>query len=165
VAHERVVEAVMARGPVLPMRFGTQLQSEEGLAAVLAERRDELLRALDCVRGRVELGLRVFPERRERPGDGKQSGRAYLLARLDEHRRAEQAVGDLHAPLADLAADSRLRDRPAPPAILVASYLVDEEGITGFRARVDELAAGHGDLQLVVTGPWPPYSFATRETR
>jgi hypothetical protein len=113
-AHERVLEAIMERGPVLPLRFGTELESEDELAAVLAERRDELARGLERVRGRVELGLRVLP---------------------------------------------------APPAILVGSYLVAEDQIETFRARADELAARHRELQLVVTGPWPPYSFATEEDR
>jgi Gas vesicle synthesis protein GvpL/GvpF len=164
-AHERVLEAIMERGPVLPLRFGTQLESEDELAAVLAERRDELARGLERVRGRVELGLRVLPERRDRAvgGGGERSGRDYLLARVDEHRRAERAAAELHPPLAALSSASRLQEQPAPPAILVGSYLLAEDQIEAFRARADELAARHPELQLVVTGPWPPYSFATEE--
>jgi Gas vesicle synthesis protein GvpL/GvpF len=165
-AHERVLEAIMERGPVLPLRFGTELESENDLAAVLDERRDELLRALERVRGRVELGLRVLPERRDGAArGGERSGREYLLARVDEHRRAERAAAELHPPLAALASASRLQEQPAPPAILVGSYLVAEDQIEAFRARVDELATRHRELQLVVTGPWPPYSFATEEDR
>jgi Gas vesicle synthesis protein GvpL/GvpF len=163
-AHERVLEAIMERGPVLPLRFGTELESEEELAAVLDERRDELVRGLERVRGRVELGLRVLPERRDRAaGGGEGSGRDYLLARLEEHRRAERAAAELHPPLAALASASRLQESPAPPAILVGSYLVAEDQVETFRARVEELAARHRELQLVATGPWPPYSFAAEE--
>ena len=164
-AHERVVEAIMARGPVLPLRFGTHLEAEEGLAAVLAERDDELLRALRRVRGHVELGLRVIPRPGSRldPDTGERSGRAYLLARAAEHRRADQAARELHAPLAELAAASLLRERPAPPATLVAAYLVEAGLVDEFRARAGELAARQDDLHVVVTGPWPPYNFATEE--
>jgi Gas vesicle synthesis protein GvpL/GvpF len=165
-AHERVVEAMMARGPVLPLRFGTQLEAEERLAAALTERGDELLRALERLRGHVELGLRVI----QRPGSkpdfddaGERSGRAYLLARAAHHRRAEEAARDIHAPLADLAAESRLRERAAPPAILVAAYLIDARAEDDLRRRADELAAQHEDLHVVVTGPWPPYNFSTEE--
>lgn len=163
--HERVVEAIMARGPVLPLRFGTQLEGEEQLAAVLAERGDELLRALERVRGHVELGLRVMP----RPGSspdidtGERSGRAYLLARAAEHRRADEAARHLHAPLSELAAASLVREPPAPPAILVAAYLVDARLVDEFRARAEELAGRHEDLQTAVTGPWPPYNFVTEQ--
>src|SRR5205823_7482134 len=60
-AHQRVVEAVMANGTVLPLRFGTRLGSEPELLAVLVARHDELVRAIERVRGHVEIGLRVIP--------------------------------------------------------------------------------------------------------
>jgi hypothetical protein len=166
-AHERVVEAIMARGPMLPLRFGAQLEGEAQLTAVLRERREGLLRALDRVRGHVELGLRVIPERGSNPHPDKagQSGREYLLALAAERRRADEAARELHAPLAELAAESLVRERPAPPAILVAAYLVDADRIAGFRARAHELGARRKDLQVVVTGPWPPYNFASEESR
>jgi Gas vesicle synthesis protein GvpL/GvpF len=155
----------MAHGPVLPLRFGTQLEREERLVAVLNERRDELLRALERVRGHVELGLRVFPVRGANPDfdTGGRSGREYLLARVGEQRRADEAARHLHAPLAELAHASVVRERPAPPALLVAAYLVDAREVTDFFARAAELDDRHEELDAVVTGPWPPYNFATGE--
>jgi hypothetical protein len=164
-AHERVIESIMRHGDVLPMRFGTQLESEERLAAALAERREELLRALERVQGHVELGLRVISERGSYSPETRQSGRAYLLARAAQHRRADQAARELHPPLASLAAASMVRERPAPPALLVAAYLVDHRRVDEFRARAEELAALHEQLRVVVTGPWPPYNFSTERPR
>jgi hypothetical protein len=170
--HERVVEAVMARGAALPLRFGTVLDREDQLAAAVDERKDELRRALERVRGHVELGVRVMrpdaPGSDPRSGDAGgdvdgTSGRAYLLARAAEHHRADQAAGEIHRPLAELAAASTVRERPRPPAVMVAAYLVDAGRIDDFRTRAEELAARHDDLKLVVTGPWPPYNFATEE--
>jgi hypothetical protein len=164
-AHERVVEAIMVGGTVLPLRFGTQFEDEERLAAVLGERRDELLHALDRVRGQVELGLRVSRRRDSESAGaaGEGSGREYLLARVDEHRRAERAAREFHMPLAALANASVVRDHAAPPAILVAAYLVDAGRVTDFRRRGHELAAREEALQVAVTGPWPPYSFVAEE--
>ena len=164
-AHERVIEAIMRHGDVLPMRFGAQLESEEGLATAVTERREELLRALERVRGRVELGLRVIPRHAPDRPQHEHSGRAYLLARVAEQRRADEATRELHAPLASLAAASVVRERPVPPAVLVAAYLVDKDRVVEFRSRADELAARHEQLQVVVTGPWPPYSFSTEPGR
>jgi hypothetical protein len=162
-AHERVVEALMTGRTVLPLRFGTMLAGEELLAAVVAERSDELLRALERVRGRVELGLRLIRKPRSKcdPRSFDGSGGAYLLARAAEYRRGDQAARDVHAPLAELAASTVVRESPQPPAILVAAYLVDAARIADFRTRANALAARQDDLQLVVTGPWPPYNFAT----
>jgi hypothetical protein len=161
-AHETVVERLMAAGPVLPLRFGTVLDGEDALAATLAERRDELAAGLERVRGRVELGVRVLGaaqrSRSARP-TGPQSGHAYLMARREAHRRAEQEAAAVHAPLAAAAHDARLRAPAPPPAILAAAYLVDRGAVAAFRARVDALAAARADVAIACTGPWPPYSF------
>jgi hypothetical protein len=165
-AHERVVEAIMARGAVLPLRFGTQLEREEQLAAVLAARRDELLRSLERVRGKAELGLRMIPER---PNPDSRAigptGRGYLLARVRAHRRTQQAIRELHVPLAALSVASRVREPPRPPALLVASYLVDSNHVATFRLRAEQLAQRQAPMRVMVTGPWPPYSFAAEEQR
>lgn len=164
--HERVVEELMDRRPLLPLRFGTMLASEDELVAAVTARQDELGRALDHVRGRAELGLRVVcppaVEPRGRGGaTGRRSGRSYLLARAAEHRRVGQVVRDVHLPLAGLAAASSVRERPRPPAVVVAAYLVEWDRVADFRERATTLAARHDDLLFHVTGPWPPYNFTT----
>jgi hypothetical protein len=160
--HESVVEGIMARGTVLPLRFGTQLESEEQLTALVSQRRDQLLRALDRVRGRVEIGVRVTSERAVRragAAGGERSGRDHLLALVRQQRLADRATRDLHAPLAALATESVVRERPDPPAVLVSSYLVDGAAVAEFRRRAEELAARVEATSVTVTGPWPPYSF------
>jgi Gas vesicle synthesis protein GvpL/GvpF len=161
-AHEAVVERLMARATVLPLRFGTVLDGDDALAATLAERRDELAAGLERVRGRVELGVRVLgapPPPRPREPSRPQSGRAYLMARRDAHHRAEREAAAVHAPLAAEAHDARLRAPAPPPAILSAAYLVDRGAVAAFRGRVGALAAARADVEIACTGPWPPYSF------
>ena len=131
--HEAVVEGLMARGPVLPMRFGSVT---EDVAGWLAEHEAELTAALERVRDAVELGVRAG----EDPPAG--NGTEYLMRRL--------AIDRLHAPLAALARASVRR----PRAPHVGAYLVDRRDVDRFRARVREL-----DPALVCTGPWPPYNF------
>jgi hypothetical protein len=161
-----VVERAMDRGAVLPLRFGTRLDHEAELRSALAERRAELLRGLERVRGRVEIGLRVLPSEPEhgRPHDSAPTGREYLLGRLADRRRGELASRDLHDPLASLAQASVVR-RPRPPTLLVASYLVDVDEAAAFRSRAEELAAAQTGISVHVTGPWPPYSFVTEAQR
>jgi hypothetical protein len=165
-AHERVVEAIMAGGTMLPLRFGTQLEREEELGAVLSERRDELLGSLERVRGKAELGLRMIPERPDPDSRAVEAtGRGYLLARVRAHRRSQEAIREVHVPLAALAAASCIRQPPRPPAVLVAAYLVDSERVATFRRRADQLTQRQEAMQVMVTGPWPPYSFAAEEQR
>jgi Gas vesicle synthesis protein GvpL/GvpF len=163
--HERVVEAIMAAGAVLPVRFGTELAREEELAAVLDDRRDELLRSLDGIRGRVEVGVRVTPEHRPLGRRAiESSGRDYLLARVREHSHRQQAIREMHDQLVMLSEAARVL--PArPPAILAASYLVESDRVTDFRLHAHQLARRLVGMRVTVTGPWPPYSFATEEPR
>jgi hypothetical protein len=162
-AHERVLEAIMDQGPVLPVRFGTQIASDEDLVDALSERQESLLRTLERVRGRVELGVRVLSEREDLPRHRATSGRDYLLSRVAAHRRAEEAARELHDPLSELAVVARTSERPSPPAVMVGSYLVEEPEVEDFRRCAEELGRRHADLRVVVTGPWPPYSFAGEE--
>lgn len=160
--HERVVETIMANGTVLPLRFGTQLEREEQLAALLAVRHDELLRSLERVRGKTELGVRMIPKPQvSAPRAVQPTGRGYLLARVRAHRRYQQAIREVHAALAALSGASCIRQPRKPPAVLVAAYLVDSERVAEFRRQADQVARRQPGMQLFVTGPWPPYSFAT----
>jgi hypothetical protein len=124
--HEAVVEGLMGERPLLPMRFGS---TSGDVAALLVERHDELLAALERVRGAVEVGVR--------PGEDATAatGTEYLMRRV--------AVERVHESLAGLARES-----------VRGAYLVDKHAVARFAARVRELDPG-----LVCTGPWPPWSF------
>jgi hypothetical protein len=58
-----------------------------------------------------------------------------------------------------------LRTHAAPPAILVAAYLVDAGAVAEFRQRADELAEQQTRAHVLITGPWPRYSFAGEQQR
>jgi hypothetical protein len=46
------------------------------------------------------------------------------------------------------------------PELLRAAYLVDRDAVDRFVALVRRLEESHAHLNMVCTGPWPPYSFA-----
>jgi hypothetical protein len=157
-AHERVVERLMADRAVLPMNFGTMLPADADLERALAARRDAFAAALDRVRGRVELGLRVVsPDAGAAPAPEKPvSGRDYVYAKLARSRAADA----VHEPLAGMAIDARRRvPRTADGEVLRAAYLVERDAVEHFRATVERLAEASDGLALLCTGPWPPYAF------
>jgi hypothetical protein len=47
----------------------------------------------------------------------------------------------------------------------VASYLVDADRVAAFRRQAKQLAASQNKMRVLITGPWPPYSFAAAEQR
>ncbi len=168
--HERVVEAFMREGAVLPARFGTTFSDEGMLDATLARNHDRLGAGLAHVRGHVELGVRVLwdaPTSSGRPATRQaETGRAYMEARLAEERagrerrrRAELLSDELHHPLARLSAGDSRRILPDPATLMAAAYLVPLPQCEAFRQRVHDLANAFPTLRILCTGPWPPYHF------
>lgn len=171
--HEAVVEALMTDHTVLPMRFGTMLPDEAAVLAKLTTGYDEFIARLNCVRGHVELALRVLwdeevpltHDQRLTPVSG--TGRDYMLAQLEEQRAFEELgngakalAEDIHASLARLSADSIRRTLVTPRLLLTAAYLVKREGVEAFRQEAAMLSAANSGVRLLCTGPWPPYNFA-----
>jgi hypothetical protein len=164
-AHEAVVEKLLEAGPVLPARFGTVVASCERLRVELENRRDEFRRALDFVRGRIEIGVRAaWPEQTFEDTRGD-SGRAYLARKRKEHEATAAATGAVHEPLEKIAVASTVDVRREPCLTLAASYLVERGDVERFREQAEVLANDVDGVVLACTGPWPPYSFATPPER
>lgn len=156
-AHERVVEHLMQRAGVLPLRFGTMLSDPEALQAVLGEY-EARFRVLLCkVRGCVELAVRVGLEpASQQPAAG---GADYMRGRLALRRREADAADRVLAPLRPLARATTHRALRGEITALGESYLVPRASVAPFTARVRALQAQHPSLSISCTGPWGPYSF------
>jgi hypothetical protein len=170
--HEEIVEQLMAGGAVLPVRFGTVLADKAAAQAMLAARYPRFLANLDRVRGRVELGLRVLWQNEDchvqQKGKTKEesSGRAYMLARAEEERRAqacrergETLAAKLDRAVASLAVEGCHQILLAPRLLLTAAYLVEQRQVGAFQREVQAFSSAYPALRVVCTGPWPPYSF------
>ena len=120
----------------------------------------------------------------ERGAERASPGQRYLLQRkLDEARRTElrRVSGDIaqatyralsplarasvREPLPAAIATAEARGGSTQPAILNASFLVDDERLDDFRRALSELITlrGPAGFRVDFTGPWPAYHFA-RET-
>lgn len=154
IAHGAVVEALTTQAAaVAPVRFGALLPDEAALAESLRERLPALRSAFDRVRDCVEVSVRV-QDRLALPHEPAETGAGYMRRRAAAVSRWRRVVDELHAPLADLARDSRLdRERG------VAAYLVPATRIEEIRAVVERFAGEHADVSVVCTGPWAPFSF------
>jgi hypothetical protein len=139
-AYERVVERLMAATTVLPARFGTTAQADEEIAAMLAERRSELTETLARVREAVEFAVHA-PAPPHVLKDAARTGTAYMQRLLSQ----DQRIRDLDAAAGRLIRATRRITHGT-------AYLVGQ-------ADADEFVASARELELTVTGPWPPYSF------
>jgi hypothetical protein len=183
-AHADVLERALARGVVLPMRFGIVMDDDESVREQLLEPfHDDLAFQLEQLDGKVELRLRATYDEgavlreiveakpaigkrsaalRERPADATYYERIELgqmVAEAVEHTRERDTAEILERlePLA-LAVDVAGPEHERVAAQI--SFLVDGGELTRFDQAVDELGRDHaGRVSFKYTGPHPPYSF------
>lgn len=160
-AYERAVRRLMDRGAILPAQFGSVLPDEDAVRALLRGRRHDLLIRLSRVRGAVEIGLRAsWRDDPQAPLDPRpSSGSSYLRERLERRQSARRVASELD-PLTTVARGIRRALVPRPDLPVLDAYLVDLGRVDEFVALVEQLDDRLDDVELVCTGPWPPYSFA-----
>jgi gas vesicle protein GvpL/GvpF len=179
--HEEIVEAVWHSGPALPVRFGTILPDAASVERALDRTYDALVADLARLGGTVEFGLSVLwdkPEADDRPAttpdtpteDVGGRGAAYLRARAATMRREEARrtrarilAEKVDGRLGPHALEQRQTLAPTERLAVRIAYLVDREGTRTFRQAFEDLRAEAGSHRLLLSGPWPPYSFVRRD--
>ena len=155
-AHEAAVRRIAeASEACLPARFGAASNDDASLLGDLTPRAAELSEALQLVRGREQMTLRVHGPALPAPAPAS-SGTRYL----EERRRAWKfpELDPLRDALAELIRAERV-ERHSEPGLLASVYhLIDR----GAAARYQQLAGEVRleGLRIAVSGPWPAWSFA-----
>jgi len=185
--HQAVVQDVMKRTAMVPLRAFTLFSSEEALRAYLHENAAMLRSALDRLDGKQEWTLRVEvdPQRwsdalvarvdslreLQQQIDASAPGKAFLLRKKldDEKKRASHAaeealVGEIERAVldrlrCDTVAESRERREGAFPQINVLIDRDEEAKLQELHELLMDRYSGEG-VALALTGPWPPYTFA-----
>ena len=174
---------------ILPVRFGTHLATEREVHERLADRQSELSRALELVRGREQMTVRIFhhgpttiPGKPPSPSDVSLAesgqlafldassrgdprvgpGTQFLRARQETHRRAHTApeLEPLRPLLAPLVFAERVERHDAGPLVATVFHLITCGTVATYLEQVTATGVLTDDLRVTVTGPWPPYAFA-----
>ena len=168
-AHDAVVRAAMRSATPLPLRYGARFASESEARDLLQSRAAEFAASLTRVAGCVEAGMRVLwktppispPHALAAPPT---SGRVYLEMRRDALQLDEQARADATALLDRLdrhfpgiPAERRLGSEPG--VVGSVAHLVQGSALAAYRALVQSAREDLREVDLVLTGPWAPYSF------
>lgn len=176
-AYARAIEAIHRVSTVLPLRYGCFLNGEIQLVELLRVRAREFRSALDEVDGCVEMGLRVMSRGagepvRGCPGGGvpcdcASSGRAYLADRQEYYARNDcedeasaRAIDRARRAFDGLFVRSNVaRSCAGRLPLLSLFFLIPRENVGPFREAFSRLEK-RGPDKMLLTGPWPPYSFA-----
>jgi hypothetical protein len=187
-AHHRVIDHFAQVQPLVPMRLATVYSEDASVRAMLDERAPDIRAVLQRTTSCQEWGVKVYAAEpptasaaaaqdgsRSRAASG--SGADYLrrrrdelAARADSQRDAHASAEQIYATLAQHAVASRVHPPQSPKLsgataamLLNAAYLVRRATNGEFATAVQRTAAQYPGMQLQLTGPWPPYSFATLE--
>jgi hypothetical protein len=169
--HNAVVSAPFGLGVTpVPFRFGQWLDDEQAIADRIRRHGERWRTRLTELAATCELGIRIRwprsePAARDVTGPAR-SGRAYLERVARNHaRKAElRAHADrLGEALRSAAGDLLIRERiDAGGAVtLVVAHLVRTADVAAHATAIDRVRQEHPELEIVLTGPWPPYSFVT----
>ena len=186
--HQDVTADLMKKTAIVPLRAFTLFSSEEAVRAYLTEHRELLSKTLERLDGKREWTLRIElePAKWSEALTGRVAslrdlqneiaaaspGKAFLLRKKldDERKRAshtaeEELVREIEAAVlaktgGQTVAESRQHRDGAFPQINV---LVNRDEESVLQQLRDELTARyeHEGVSLALSGPWPPYTFAT----
>jgi hypothetical protein len=177
--HDGVVRALAERSAAVPLRLAVICRDDESARERVRAVGAHAGELLDRVEGCAEWGVKLFAPAMddEQAATPAASGTAYLQRRRQALTEREDHAGtarrDAEAVFERLAARARaaVRHRPQDqrltgvraPMVLNAAFLVDRSAHADFHALASELAAQRPPDALVITGPWPPYSFTSLE--
>jgi hypothetical protein len=189
VRHQQVIEKVMARHAILPLRLGTSAAGDEQVRCILARGYRTIKDTLQKTRGLVEVDVTAtindfgaFLLRISQVAEIRQLMQSFLRTQQGVTTEAQMKVGllvkqyadkeklwmsqQIQAPLNDLAEDFRAHDLMDDKMVLNSAFLIRKELQGDFDDQVRRLNARFGDgLDFRCVGPLPPYSFHTLEVR
>jgi hypothetical protein len=147
-----------ATTPLLPIRFPTMLATRSAVLAELQANETAWSKRLAEVRGLSEVVIRAQWPSPDRGLDSasRRSGTSYLEGRAAVLRRRDASVAEITQLVRDWARETKVL--PSQDGIRIAC-LVSHADIPKLRDAVLrwQQAGDHG--QVVVGGPWPPFSF------
>jgi hypothetical protein len=183
-AHKEILDSVAAGAPVLPLRFGAVVASEDAVVSELLEpHRDEFAAALEELEGRTEYVIK-----------GQYAESALLEEILSEDSEAAQLREQIHGQDADVTREERIRlgeiisnavaakreqdteqllsvmeEHAVASAVrdptdeleaVNVAFLVEEDKADDLEQKVEDLEADwEGRVELRVLGPMAPYDF------
>ncbi|NIK61611.1 GvpL/GvpF family gas vesicle protein [Kribbella shirazensis] len=189
-AHSRVLDTFAASGPVVPVRFGSVLQSVDAVARELLEpRHDQFQAMLGELAGHAQFTVRArYDERqiltevvaenaeiaqlraatRDR-SDASSYGERVLLGELVARALERKSAEDGRRLLTELerhATAVNVRESAGLDRLLDVALLVDDKRRGEFESAVEALAAEFaGRARLKLIGPTAPYDFVDAEER
>lgn len=185
IAYASVIEKLVEQFSLLPMRYGSLMESRDSINKMLERNYPEFQQNLQKVENKYEFGLKIFcdsgklkAELRAKsetdtktptksvPGIKNSVYRNYVNKKLKEHRIEElvliyvdSVIAEITGYLARLNAVNKFKKIVSETNIISAIFLLGKDKKDKLIQAVENLQNQYPGLTFVLTGPWPPYNF------
>ena len=189
VRHQQVIERVMARHTILPLRLGTCAENDEQVQQILASGYETIKAVLEEAQGVMEIDVTAtisdfhsFLRHVAQAPDVEQVKQSLLQGReevttedrmrvgilVKRHmdREKQQMAAQIHAAFNCLTEDFKAHDLIDDIMVLNSAFLIRGDRQEDFYDQVEELNIRFcNQLDFRCVGPLPPYSFYTLDVR
>jgi hypothetical protein len=189
VSHQQLIEKVMTRHTIIPMRLGTFAADDEEVRKILSKGYRTIKDIFESAKDSIEIDvvatindfksfLREVSEEDEirqlkqsllNKEDGVTTDdqmRVGLLVKKHLDKRKEIFAGQIRAGLSEIAHNFKAHDLMDDQMMLNTAFLLDKNRQKEFEQKLDELNDKFEEkLNFRCVGPLPPYSFYTLEVK
>jgi hypothetical protein len=173
-AHNAVVQAALdCAGTPVPLRFGHWFDDADAVAAAIAQDAARWTAMLHRIDGCIEYAVHIAPiegaqAARDVHAAAAHTGSEYMAALAQRHagaaerrRREETLCAWILEQAGALVRESRTERPAAAGAFASMAHLVQRRDAEEYERMMQHAREARADLRIVVSGPWPPYSFVS----
>jgi hypothetical protein len=180
-----IIEKLEQQFTLLPMRFGSKVDSTEIIYNMLEKNYPEFQKNLQKVENKFEFGLKIFCDteklkeelmaKLEANKETSQKAdtetknsvyREYVNKKLKEHRLEEMLLSYVDSIIAQfteflsqLNAVKKIKKKTNATNIIDAVFLLEKDKKDELVRAVENLQRKYPRLNFILTGPWAPYNF------
>jgi hypothetical protein len=189
VSHQQLVEKVMAKHTIIPMRLGTFAGSDEEVREILSKGYRTIKDIFERAKDSIEIDivatlndLKSFLQEVSEEDEISQLKQSLLnkeggitiddqmklgvLVKRHLDKKKEMFANQIKAALGEIAQNLKAHDLMDDKMVLNTAFLMDKNRQKEFEHKLDEIDDKFEDkLNFRCVGPLPPYSFYTLEVK
>jgi len=185
IEYAGLIENMAQQFTLLPMRFGSIMNSTEIISNMLEKNYSGFQKNLQKVENKSEFGLKIFcdtgklkaelnlkseetSETSQKPDTENKNSvfKEYINQKLKAHRLEETLMGYIDSVIAEfngflieLNAEKKIKKMTTATTIIDAVFLIDKDKKAELVRAIEDMQGKYSELNFILTGPWPPYSF------
>ncbi len=185
IEYAGVIENMAQQFTLLPMRFGSIMNSTEIISNMLEKNYSGFQKNLQKVENKSEFGLKIFcdtgklkaelnlkseetSETSQKPVTENKNSvfKEYINQKLKAHRLEETLLGYIDSVIAEfngflieLNAEKKIKKMTTATTIIDAVFLIEKDKKAELVRAIEDMQGKYSELNFILTGPWPPYSF------